>query len=85
MARECFWIQQFDKNHYKVLLGGIFLNWCTNDSYRSWILDSINTLKFTNGYHLYLIIKFETLKKKPPKFDYKQNTNPFWVKIVILF
>ena len=27
--------------NYKILFGGLFGNWCINESYRSWILDSI--------------------------------------------
>jgi hypothetical protein len=69
------------ENHYKLLFRGIFWNWCTNESYRTWILNSICMVKFTNAItnNLWKIWNLEF--KIPSKFDYKQNINLFLNKI----
>ena len=40
----CFWVY-----HYKVLYWGVFWNWCTSESYRTWIIDTIYVDGFANA------------------------------------
>jgi hypothetical protein len=61
-------------NHYKVLLGRVFLNWRTNESYRSWIFDSICTVQFSNVIINILLLNLKLKIQNSFKFTYKQNT-----------
>jgi hypothetical protein len=38
-----------EKNCYKVQFRRVFWNWCINESYKSWIFDSMYTVRFTNA------------------------------------
>jgi hypothetical protein len=70
--RECFWDPQFKKNCYKVQFRIVFWNQCTNESYRSWIFDSIYTARFTNAI---MDILLYNLKLKILKFLLNLITN----------
>jgi hypothetical protein len=79
--QEGLWDLQIKQNLHKILYKGVFWNWWTNESYRSWIPDSIRldlpmlSLIF---YYKNWNLKF----KIPPKFDHELNINLLGVRFV---
>jgi hypothetical protein len=71
------------KELLKGQLRGIFWIRCTNENYRSFIFDSIYTLRFTNVVMNILLYNLNLkIQEIPSKFDYKQNINLFGIRFV---
>jgi hypothetical protein len=71
----------YEKNYNRVLLGRVFWNQYTNESYRSWIFYSIHTIRFTDAITNILFYNF---KLKIQKFILNFITNKillYWGKI----